>query len=692
MTPRSAPVRPARRATPAPPTRRKAAIRPGVGAAAAAVAGSAIGTALALNVSRAHPDISFDVNALQSDLTDLQTRASFSNLQTDVAELDASLSHALDLLESARDKGYTYQADLEDIAYQAANRWEEVYNQVMDDIEQQANVWENNINPFHQKVSRLNSSIASTSASGMVSDIQRDVDRALSNIDSAERKIEAIYTDIEGQVRELNSRLTTIHWALDQASEASFDFQDNEDLVMAVKARWDQEGKDDPEGILFLTNQNLIFERKEKVATKKVLFVTTASELVQEAMIHSSLAEINEVKGRNKGVFGHQDFIDVTFTDKQLGKVPFHIDGQDSDKWMRLINDAKSGKIEEDRATGSGLSFSDLTGELTTANIMEIQNEVNELQDEMMLKENIAELSELENEVHSLERDLADLRSRGYVVEKSLEADIEILSSQWEQIKQRADSTIAHQTNVLADKMKDIQSKMSQLAGMTSNLTTARPLYVQLKSAIASAEAQAEAAEQTVFDQYDEYADEIETLDAHLDWVDWMLNALSTASFKLLATESGVGATEAVWERPGLEPENGILYLTDQRLLWEDRVGDYELKVDVPLTEIEGVKEEEDDDKGVDFLIVSFVSGSAPVTEGRFRLALPVADMWLQMIGRARSGDYTQDRAVEVDQAELDRIRNAPQECSACGGAFTAPVLRGQYDITCEFCGTVTRI
>ena len=62
------------------------------------------------------------------------------------------------------------------------------------------------------------------------------------------------------------------------------------------------------------------------------------------------------------------------------------------------------------------------------------------------------------------------------------------------------------------------------------------------------------------------------------------------------------------------------------------------------------------------------------------------------MIGRARAGDYASDRAVELDQNEIERIRNAPQQCSNCGAAFTAPVLRGQNEIACEFCGVVTRI
>jgi hypothetical protein len=160
----------------------------------------------------------------------------------------------------------------------------------------------------------------------------------------------------------------------------------------------------------------------------------------------------------------------------------------------------------------------------------------------------------------------------------------------------------------------------------------------------------------------------------------------------LLATESGIAAVEALWERPGLEPENGILYLTDQRLLWEDRVGDFELKINVPVQQISVVKEVEQDENGQEILLVQFKDTDAPVHKAQFRFAAPVVEEWLKMIGRARAGEYVKDRVIELHEEDLERIRNVPQQCSNCGAAFTAPILRGQVEIICEYCGIVTRI
>jgi hypothetical protein len=621
-----------------------AAVAAGVGAGLAAAA-------FTLNTSRAHPDLASELSSLQYELSNLEDLSSFDDLTEDLNQLDRELKHALDLLESARERGYRYQGDLDQLA-----------------------------NAHLGSPTAAASHLRATETT--VNDLLRDVNQIRGDL-------HASYSEIERNVLTLTSRLTRIHWALSQLEEARFKLEEGEHLVMAVKNRLDKEGKDDPEGILFLTDRRLIFERKEKVATKKVLFITTEKELVQELVFAEPVASLSSVKSQSKGLFGHQDFLEVSLAGAS-GVLSLHLDGQDSDEWANLIQKVQSGKITAERAVAGGLSYRDLMGDLTQADILSIQSEVNQIQDELMLANVRQELEELENEVHELTRDLGDVRARGYAIESGLEADIAVLGVQWERVKGNADKTLELQSGLLAEQAQKIQGLMSRLAGMSGNLAAARPVYMQLKSALASAEAQAAAAEETVYSQFDDYADEVEGMDAHLDWVDWMLDALSTASFRLMATESGVSATEAVFALPGREPENGVLYLTDQRLLWEDRIEEYELKVDVPLAWIETVSVKEQDD-GAEYLIFKF-SGQSPLDEASFLLSAPVGEDWQQKVGRARSGDYAADRALEVDPAEIERVKNAPTQCSNCGAAFTAPVLRGQVEITCEFCGTVTRI
>jgi predicted nucleic acid-binding Zn-ribbon protein len=648
---------------------------------------------ISLNTAAADATISTEVSSLQSSLNDLQERSAFPRITEGIARLDSSLKKLMELLESARSEGYHFQPDLEQVAYHSMSQWEAVRPQLASNVQQQAMGLQNQIlaiNPLVQSVNRVLA--VPSAATPQIRNAQNQVNCLLEQISTIESSLESSYSEIETQVSSASQRLTRIHWAMDQLSEAKFKLQNGEELVMAVPNRWDQEGKDDPEGILYLTNKRLVFERKEKVATKKVLFITTASELVHEVQIDQPLGNVRSVQPENRGLFGHQDFLLVEFADQKLGSVAFHIDGQDCKEWASLIERACSGQIEAERVNASaGISMSDLTRPINPADVMAIQSEVNSLQDEMMLKASKEELSALENEVRSLERKLAGVRGRGYEVERGLEADISILAAQWDRIKQNAETTLEHQASLLSEQMRSIRDSLSHLAGMSGNLAAARPVYMQLKSSIASAEAQADAARSTVLAQFDLYADEVSGLSAHLDWVNWMLDAVDTASFRLLATECGIAAVEAVFQPPNCEPENGILFLTDQRLLWEDRVDAYELKVNVPLQEVLDIQKEVNESDGRES--INFNLGpQGPVPRAHFQLALAVADDWLKMVGRARSGGYAMDRAESLSEEELDRVRNAPQQCSNCGAAFTAPLLRGQTEIRCEYCGLVTRL
>lgn len=530
-----------------------------------------------------------------------------------------------------------------------------------------------------------------TAAGPYLQNLQTQVNKLSEQIRQAESDLERRFSEIQSRNSQAGTRLRNIHWALEQLAEAKFNLERDEHLVMAVQNRWDKEGKDDPEGVLYLTDRRMIFEQKEKVATKKVLFITTASEFIHQTLIDQPLNEIQSFEPQSKGLFGHQDFLQLAFQDRKLGQVAFHIDGQDSNEWAALIKKAHSGELAADRVNpGSGFSIQDLSRPLASADILTLQSQVNNLQDEMMLKDTREEISKLENDLRSLERKLAGLRSRGYQIEKDLEADIAILSMQWDRIKSNAETTLAFQSGLLAEQMRLIQGNMGKLAALSNNLTAARPVYLQARSAIASAQAQSEAAESTVGAQYDAFADEVLALDAHLEWIGWMLDALETASFRLQATEAGVAAVEAVFDHPSIPEQNGILFLTDQRILWEDRVGTYELRLDAGLQVLEDVQKEASA-AGGDTLFMRFGAGVS-LSQASFQLALPVGDDWLKMIGRARSGGYAGDRAVTLSEEELARIRQAPTQCSNCGAAFTAPILRGQMEIQCEYCGLVTRL
>lgn len=95
-----------------------------------------------------------------------------------------------------------------------------------------------------------------------------------------------MFAGIDTEISALQNQLPMIENTLDWGESASFGFLPGESVVRAVKAVWtrdQKEDREDPDGILFLTDQHLIFEQREEIASKKVLFVTTERQKVQQS-------------------------------------------------------------------------------------------------------------------------------------------------------------------------------------------------------------------------------------------------------------------------------------------------------------------------------------------------------------------------------------------------------------------------
>jgi ribosomal protein S27AE len=166
-----------------------------------------------------------------------------------------------------------------------------------------------------------------------------------SKTEAAGRDVSVMYHAYNERVSAVKSRLQRIEWTIQQLAEASFQLLATESVIMAVKAVWCkdvEERPEDPEGVLYLTDQRLIFEQKEEIATKKVLFITTAKEKVQALKWEAPVAPVEEVKSSKQGLLRNEDHLDIRFgPGAPLPTVHLHI-WQEGSEWVRLINRAKS--------------------------------------------------------------------------------------------------------------------------------------------------------------------------------------------------------------------------------------------------------------------------------------------------------------------------------------------------------------
>jgi hypothetical protein len=190
-------------------------------------------------------------------------------------------------------------------------------------------------------------------ARGLVGSIQSAVNMLEGKISATERTIEGMYDQFNNQVSQFTMHLTEIEYLVTQLAEATFRLLPTEGGIAAIKAIWCKTGKEqkgDPEGVLYLTDQRILFEQKEEIVTKKVLFIATEKQKVQQLQIECPVTSVEKVDLSKQGMLKNEDHIEIRFiSGAPLEVAHFHI-WQENTTWQQLINRAKSKDFDKGRA------------------------------------------------------------------------------------------------------------------------------------------------------------------------------------------------------------------------------------------------------------------------------------------------------------------------------------------------------
>ena len=332
--------------------------------------------------------------------------------------------------------------------------------------------------------------------------------------------------------------------------------------------------------------------------------------------------------------------------------------------------------------------------------IRALQNKVNSLQDGVRLAKVRDAVEDMQTKVTSQPQRIMTARGRGYVFEKDLEAQAQSFADSWAMLYPNLQSQINLQSSALMNSLRPIEMQMPQLTASAYNPAAARGTLNTMQSAVSQLESKVSAAERTIRGMYDQFERQVSEFIRHLDQVEYMLTQLAEATFGLLPTEGGIAAVKAVWCKTGKEQKDdpeGVLYLTDQRLIFEqkeeiatkkvlfiatEKQKVQGLQLEAPVALVDNVQTSKAGLlKNEDHIEVRFQPG-APVQSAHFHIWQECA-AWQGLINRAKSKDFDKGRAVAIDQAEVEKVKAAPTQCPACGGAITQVVMRGQDTIKC---------
>lgn len=292
-----------------------------------------------------------EIESAKSELTSLINDCSLISVKNEFSDLDTNIANLGLRIKKIRDRKYAFTKIAEQSSVEYLKQWGSKKYSIQTQINTEATSLRTSLRPLESRVSTLQVGTASMNTVKM---IKTELDNFESRVSSTESSLRELYDGLKREVDKLDSQLDVVESTLDHSEKVTFGFMPGESVVRAVKAVWTVDGredKNDPEGILFLTDQRLLFEQKEEIATKKVLFVTTERELVQKLLFEVPVVSIESVKPTKQGMFKNEDWIELVFATGCFAReAKLHLDGQDCNEWQKLIGLVKTHEIDADRA------------------------------------------------------------------------------------------------------------------------------------------------------------------------------------------------------------------------------------------------------------------------------------------------------------------------------------------------------
>jgi hypothetical protein len=267
-----------------------------------------------------------------------------------VGEIETKLTKMPLDLDELRRRGYVHSGQLEDRLAALDEKWDEVMPRVEAELNRQVPLLDRELDGVERKMAVL-----SSGSPAAVSSAKTAVSSMNSKLSAAKSAVRGMYDNLESELYKIESELRQVDWVMDQLDQSpEIRLRDAEGPIAGVEAFWQQDGKEGPKGILYLTDQRLLFEQKEEVVTKKRFGLFKAdSEMVHKLQLDIAVHDIDSVKHSEEGGFmgmGKDDILELTCSaNASVSRVRLHLKGQDSAEWAGYIKRVQTGEIDQDR-------------------------------------------------------------------------------------------------------------------------------------------------------------------------------------------------------------------------------------------------------------------------------------------------------------------------------------------------------
>lgn len=282
----------------------------------------------------------------------LSPRVTLSAVSDELAQTASDLAELNDTIKNVRQKGYVYSADWEDKSRSAQSGWPSEQRSAKRELNQQAEILRQTADEVERLINRAERDHS------RLDDLERKLNSFDTEVSSAKQRVRQAFQGTSDKIGGIYEEIEWVEFMLENLKDASFQLYPDENGVAACKAKWMSE-KGEPEGLLYLTDQRIIYEQVEEIAKKKVLFVTTEKETVKELAWEAPIGAIDKASAEDKGGFvgfGVKELLTLNF-DRHDKDAPEEVtlrflDYADNEMWEGLIDLVKSGKLERAQSVG----------------------------------------------------------------------------------------------------------------------------------------------------------------------------------------------------------------------------------------------------------------------------------------------------------------------------------------------------
>lgn len=286
------------------------------------------------------------MNLLQSNWQRVAGTVALASLVNAIENVTVRIDDVGRNLATIRSRGYRYGRDWETQLETLRQRWPQQRSQAQQLLDRERRVLESSARDVDMLLQQA------TRNTGLVSNAESRVQDLERNVRTAESRVQQTFDGVANQANALNREIDQAVFVLNALDAACFELLPDEHVIAACQAIWTSD-QQDPEGFLFLTSARVIFEQRQEVAKKKVLFITTEKELIQEKLWEAPIGAIEELEAEDEKAFlSRKEILTLRFHERTRelpSDVTLQLKGTDNDTWRALLRKAKSGEIEKDR-------------------------------------------------------------------------------------------------------------------------------------------------------------------------------------------------------------------------------------------------------------------------------------------------------------------------------------------------------